>query len=133
MKQRIEIAAFFNQLAVIMKNEIFAVILLLSNQALSQDKTCVNELASAPYCFTIATSELICKDDFSMVEDTKKCIRENLEIYGRSPKTRSLINSMCLVGSATSSDERKNKSLCKDSHFETQQKSADRSNSAAVN
>jgi hypothetical protein len=115
-----------------MKNELLFIILLLSNQALSQDKSCVNELASAPYCFTIATSEMICKDYAPIVEDTKTCVRENIESYGRSPEARALVSSMCLAGSATSSDESKNKSLCQDSHFQSEQENIVPSNSVGA-
>lgn len=113
-----------------MQTKLVVVLMLISSYALSQGQSCVNELASAPYCYTMATAELICKNSTEMVQDMKDCVRENLELYGRTTDKRVFISSMCLIGSAISSDESKNISLCKDSHFGTNQQTS-QSNSKA--
>lgn len=74
---------------------------------------CTSELASEPYCLTVASAEKNCQSTPTEINAVKYCITDKFKKYGLRQMFRPVINRMCLVVDVQSSDESKNNSLCK--------------------
>jgi hypothetical protein len=86
---------------------------ILKIPALAVLDQCTSELASEPYCLTVASAEKNCQSTPNEINAVKYCITDKLEKYGTQKMLRPVINRMCLAISVQSSDESKNNSLCK--------------------
>ena len=76
----------------------------------SDASSCVTKLASKPYCMTLATAELNC-ENVQEADVIQACLDEYMQKTG-SPNMKSEFLEACLVGSSSSSEPAKNKSLC---------------------